>query len=296
MNVKCPYCQALAIPGLRTRDYNQQITTDSFDYFRCAVCDYWFLHPIPDDLGKYYPNSYYAIPSSVARLRQSAERQRYQIETIQKFARGGRLLDIGPGNGAFAYLARQSGFEVQTLEMDGDCCRYLRDVIGVGAIQTDDPAFVLPQLPLQQVITLWHVVEHLRDPWLCLQRAAERLAPGGILLVATPNPQALQFRVFRSRWVHLDAPRHVSLIPAPLLARALTSYGLRPVLVNSNDPGGRALNVYGWRASLVNLSPRRLARAAAWRLGLPLGRLASIAETHGFPGSTYTAIFRNVDG
>jgi protein-L-isoaspartate O-methyltransferase len=277
---------------MRTRDYNRRITSKVFDYYRCATCDLLFLSPVPDDLGKYYPDDYYAIPQSLRRLDQIAERQRYQIDLVQRFVSGGRLLEIGPGFGVFAHLARKSGFEVETIEMDERCCRYLREVVGVGAIQSDDPAGVLQRVEPQQVIALWHVIEHLPDPWLCLQRAAERLTPGGILVIAAPNPQATQFRLFRSRWAHVDAPRHVQLIPARLLVQWLSRCGLEPVLITTNDQGGRGWNTFGWQRSLMNMSCRRPVRFAAWGAGWLIGRLARIVESRDLRGSTYTAIFR----
>lgn len=292
MSLRCPACQGAVDHAYLTYDYNQRITPDEFNYYRCRQCGLIFLDPIPEDLGQYYSQTYYAIPSCLTDLAREATEKRYQIEQVRRFVKSGRLLDIGPGHGAFAYLAKEAGFDVSTIELDATCCRFLRDVVGVSAIQSDNPAEVLPQLEPQDVITLWHVVEHLPDPFPTLTRAAERLTPGGILVIAAPNPQALQFGLFRSRWVHLDAPRHVRLLPAQLLVRRLVGEGLQPVVVTTSDPGGRALNRYGWRASLINLSERRLSRAAGWRLGSPLGFLASPFERSGLQGSAYTAIFR----
>lgn len=253
-----------------------------------------FLSTIPDNLGQYYPSGYYPIPSSTERLDRIAQRQRHRIEIVQRFVSGGRLLDIGPAQGHFVHLAKQAGFKISTIEMDERCCQYLREVVGVDAIQSDDPAAVLPRLAPQQVITLWHVIEHLPHPWLCLQRAADLLEPGGILLVGTPNPEALQFRILRSRWVHLDAPRHVQLIPAQLLADRLASQGLRPLLITSSDKGGQELNVNGWRRSLMNQFTRRPVQVAAWGVGSVIAPLASSAESRDLRGSAYTAVFRKI--
>ena len=61
---------------------------------------------------------------------------------------------------------------------------------------------------------MWHVIEHLRRPWEVIERAAANLQDGGVLAIATPNPRALQFKLLRRRWAHLDAPRHLFLIPS----------------------------------------------------------------------------------
>jgi protein-L-isoaspartate O-methyltransferase len=290
--IPCPLCQQKAPFHFRTQDYNRRITNEEFKYYRCPTCKLVFLAPIPEDLGRYYPDGYYAIPGSVQRLDQIARRQRYQIDLVRKFVSSGPLLEIGPGFGVFARLAKEAGFAVETIEMDGRCCRYLREVVGVEAIQSDDPAKVLQRMEPQQVIALWHVIEHLPDPWLCMRRAAARLEPGGILVIAAPNPHALQFRIFRSRWAHLDAPRHVQLIPASLLVRELVPAGLEPVMITSNDRGGRGWNTFGWQRGLMNLSTRRSVQLAAWGAGWLMSRIASLVEARDLQGSTYTAVFR----
>lgn len=290
--VPCPLGHGDAPLVFRARDENRRITDAAFAYHRCPTCGLLFLSPVPDNLGDYYPADYYTFPRSLDRLDRIAERQRYQIELVQRFVAGGRLLEIGPGFGLFARLAKKAGFAVETIEMDARCCRYLRDVVGVGAIESADPAAVLARLEPQRVIAMWHVVEHLPDPWPCLRRAAEKLAPGGVLLVAAPNPDALQFRVLRSRWPHLDAPRHVQLIPPALLADRLRGHGLTPALITANDPGGRGWNAFGWQRSLMNLAGGRPARAAAWGAGWLIARAAGPIETRDLHGSTYTAIFR----
>ena len=290
----CPVCGQKSPLDFRARDLNWRVSDELFNYYRCPNCELIFLAPLPADLGRYYPSSYYVEPRSLQRVDRIAERQRYQIEMVQRFVPNGRLLEIGPAFGVFAHLAKKSGFEVNTIEMDERCCRFLRDVVGVGAIESDDPADVLPRLEPQQVIAMWHVIEHLPEPWLCLQRAAECLTHGGILLIAAPNPRALQFRLLRSRWPHVDAPRHVQLIPAGLIARELRKAGLVPVSMTTNDPGGRIWNRFGWQRSLMYLSPRPSMHLAARVVGRLIAAVTGVVEGHGMRGSTYTMILQKV--
>lgn len=288
----CPHCGGPATRVLRSRDDNRRVNAYRFAYFRCHRCKLLFLDPIPEDLGQYYPDAYYPMPETLAGLDRIAQRQRHRIELVRRYAPGGRLLDVGAAQGLFAHLAKQAGFEVETIEMDEKCCRYLRDVVGVGVVRSDDPAAVLPGMAPPGVITFWHVVEHLSDPWSSLRRAAALLPPGGVLVVATPNPEALQFRLLGPRWVHLDAPRHVHLIPAPLLAHELAAHDLHPVLTTSDDEGTRAFTMNGWRRSLMNLSRFRPLEVAAAGVGTGIGLVARVAESGGLRGAAYTAVFR----
>ena len=56
---------------------------------------------------------------------------------------------------------------------------------------------------------MYHVLEHLHDPREALSKAYQLLKRGGLLVVAVPNFDSLQARIFRQRWYHLDAPRHL---------------------------------------------------------------------------------------
>ena len=58
------------------------------------------------------------------------------------------------------------------------------------------------------VVTIWHVLEHLDDPGAALERIHSWLRPRGGLLVGVPNLRSLQARLGGDRWYHLDVPRH----------------------------------------------------------------------------------------
>ena len=93
------------------------------------------------------------------------------------------------------------------LEIDPTCVDFLKNVVGVKAIQSSNPAETLASMDEEfDVIVLWHSLEHLPTPWLVIQRAAERLAPGGVLLIAIPNIESYEFSLLGRSWVHLDTP------------------------------------------------------------------------------------------
>jgi len=290
----CPLCGSAAPAHVSALDRNRRTTRDRFDYHRCRECGLVFLWPVPDDLARHYPDDYHFVPASRAQLERLARRFRDRIDLLRRHVSGRRLLEIGPAYGAFAHLAVTGGFDVETIEMDARCCRFLAGVVGARVIESDDPAAAMRSVGQKDAIVLWHVLEHLRDPWGCLGQAAARLVLGGVLLVAVPNPQALQFRIFGGRWAHLDAPRHLSLPPAGLLRDRLGRLGLRTELVTASDPEGRGWDRFGWRWSVANLSGRPALRRPLSLLGLLLAPLAAPWEARGGRGSTYTAVFRKV--
>ncbi len=97
-------------------------------------------------------------------------------------------------------------------------------------------------------VVFWHSLEHLRDAGASLDRAAELLAPGGVVVIAMPNPDSLQAQVFGDRWFALDLPRHLVHVPAKTLLTRLSGLGLEPTRV-SQLRGGQVL--FGWLHGIV---------------------------------------------
>jgi 2-polyprenyl-3-methyl-5-hydroxy-6-metoxy-1,4-benzoquinol methylase len=290
-HITCRVCGGRAIPRMVSMDFNRKLAESEFTYYQCTDCSSLALAAPPADLDRFYPADYYRLPGSRHELAAIAEHERYKLEIIQRFATSGRLVEIGPAVGGFAYLASQAGFSVETVEMDERCCHFLRDVVGVAATQTADARAVLEHSSSLQVIALWHVVEHLTDPMETLEAAARALGPGGILVVAAPNPAAMQFALFRARWAHLDAPRHLQLIPARYIQKRSIEWGLQTALVTATDRGGLGWNAFGWQVSLNNV-------ASTFGLTVPklaakvIGRLARPVERKGLRGAAYTLVLR----
>jgi len=292
MTSPCPHCHASTRLAFQAKDYNRDLSPALFDYYNCARCGLWFLHPIPKDLGQFYPQDYYTIPSSVDHLIAALPSVQFKIEIIQRFARCGRLLEIGPACGDFALLAKRAGFEVDTIEMDPRCCEFLVKQVGVKATCTADTLGALREAGPYDVIAMWHVIEHLTDALETLALASARLNPGGVLVIAAPNPEAFQFRILRGWWTHVDAPRHVVLITLSLLCKYAEKHGLETVWSTTDDEGARGWNQFGWERSLGNMVSGR--RSVCWmqRLGRFLTQMATRWDRQEGHGSTYTVVFR----
>lgn len=288
----CPYCGSAAEYRLTVGDLNRRVTRDAFDYHRCGSCDLMFLRNVPENLGTHYPQDYYYIPRTLQELAQGAAPERYKLDLVRRFRQHGRLIEIGPATGSFALLAKQAGFEVEAIEMDARCCTFLRTVVGVPAIESTDELASLQSCRSADVIALWHVVEHLRTPWELVRIAAERLNPGGILVIAAPNPDALQFSILRSRWVHIDAPRHVTLPSAAFVARVATAAGLQPALLTTRDRGSLGWNRFGWQQFAMTPFANRYLRRAAAMAGRLLGMSMAPLESREGAGTAYTMILQ----
>ena len=134
-----------------------------------------------------------------------------------------RLLDAGAGKGRFVAAANEAGYDAEGLEpapRSGEAAgRWSSRIQQLGLEEAEFEAGSL------DVVTLWHVLEHLHDPRGAVRRIAGWLRPGGGLLVGVPNLDSLQARLGGPYWYHLDVPRHRTHFTARGLCRLLTSLG-----------------------------------------------------------------------
>jgi 2-polyprenyl-3-methyl-5-hydroxy-6-metoxy-1,4-benzoquinol methylase len=287
----CPLCSRPSELHFQSKDFNRKLSKKAFDYYRCPECRVIFISPVPADLGQYYPESYYTLPTSSAELDPMSAPERYKLEIVNRFAAGGRLVEVGPGLGGFAYLAKRGGFEVEAIEMDRRCCNFLNTVIGVHAINSANEREALQQVQPCNVIALWHVIEHLANPAETLEAAARKLLPGGILVIAAPNPDAFQFHVLRQYWPHVDAPRHLMLIPAPVIIKKMEALGFRTLMFTTRDEGTLGWNIFGWDYFFGNMCSLPLIHQALRVVGKMLGTILSPIERREGKGSAYTLVF-----
>ncbi len=257
----CPLCGADSGYAFTAVDRNREISAERFPYNRCSACGTVFLVDPPADLARYYEGEYHRFGADGApewtHNPTLIELEEFRVEMLRRHVQPGTLIDIGAGPGGFTAAAKRAGFDVTAIEMDSRCCEYMQNGLGVRAICSDEPVEQLLALEPARAIALWHVLEHLRDPAEMLATAAARLEPGGVLALGVPNPRSLQFRLLGARWAHLDAPRHLCLMPEAALVSYLRPLGLRPLEATTGDPFGRVCNLHGWAYALRRRPARR---------------------------------------
>jgi SAM-dependent methyltransferase len=186
---------------------------------------------------------------------------------LAELAPPGEVLDVGAGDGTLLDALRAHGRSATGLELV--------------ATRPDIQAADIADIPSDRhyaAIVFWHSLEHLPRPADALARAAELLAPGGVLVIAVPNSDSLQARLFGDRWLALDLPRHLVHLPAKALVRRLRELGLT-ITRTSHLRGGQV--VFGWLHGLVGLLPGHpdlydaIRRAEARRTSLTPARRAA---------------------
>jgi 2-polyprenyl-3-methyl-5-hydroxy-6-metoxy-1,4-benzoquinol methylase len=271
---------------------NQRLAERPFRYTVCPRCGTYSLADPPNDLSPYYPATYYEdIDESLESF--DAALAHGQLELLLPFVSEGRVIDVGPATGAFLRQAQRHGFALAAVERDPRCCEILR-ALGVDVVETTDPAGGLRQLAPADAITMFHVIEHVADPMRLIDVAAEHLRPGGALIVATPNPRSLSFRICGRWWMGVDAPRHLHLLPFDVIRRRAESHGLRLAALTTVDPVGRHCDFHSWTPWADHVTSRlgsRGGQIAGYHLRNAVQYLARPVEGRGLRGSTFTAVF-----
>lgn len=216
-----------------------------FPYYR-GPGGHIFIGEVPANLGDYYEGGYQPIPEDEAQLAQMAQEDAYRLDPVKSLMPEGDFLEIGPWIGLVSYSALKAGYRVHTLEREQRCVDLMNSV-GIKARQTNDPAQALREDDATyDVIGMWHSIEHFPHPWEVIDAAAKRLRPGGVLLIAGPNPESAQMRVLGKNWLHLDAPRHLHFLPAADIERIGRENGLETVERTTDDALGQLLDEHGW--------------------------------------------------
>jgi SAM-dependent methyltransferase len=245
VQVPCVHCGAPGGQGLWTgREHEYDNTTrDEFAFVRCTSCGLVRLDPRPDvsELGRIYPPNYYAYnlvsrePADRGGLTDRAKMRMYQrrlLSLVERLDGAGtiRLLDVGCADGRLLdwYRSCPAGSRLEThgIEMNEAAAAIARErghrVVG-GRFEVDRE---LEAASFDLILAL-HVIEHVDDPDSFARRAAELLAPGGLLVLATPNWDSRDARRFRGHWGGNHFPRHWVLYDEGTLRELASSVGLQ---------------------------------------------------------------------
>ncbi len=207
--VRCNLCGADDHRVVGTRDrYFKPLRT-----VLCAGCGLVFSNPMPRAAGlsEYYEDGYRqhytgaAKPRRVAVLRsfESAHRRRDLLRPL--LHDGTRLLDVGSGGGEFVSYLRQEGVDASGLEPDRSFSEYARGEYDIPVITGNWEDADLGGDRLVDVVTAYHVLEHLRTPLEALRRMHSCLGDGGHLCVSVPdiyNPDGTPYARFHVAHVH----------------------------------------------------------------------------------------------
>ena len=269
--MNCPVClnPSTSRHPFTGRDLLFETTDRTFGFRTCGECRSLFIDPAPreEELAGFYPSRYWwsAASGHLNKLENFYRRiaLRDHLAFVAKAAKAlpnnrnsVRLLDVGCGGATLLGTLRAKGFEVLGFDASPEAAAIAKADHSVEVItgrRLQDASF--PDAAFD-VVTLFHVMEHVPDPRDLLAEVRRILNPGGRAVLQVPNIDSWQFRLFGIRWYGLDVPRHVInyssqsirqlLLDSGFRARRVRHFNLRdnaPALASSAfpslDPVGR---------------------------------------------------------
>lgn len=154
--------------------------------------------------------------------------RRKAVRTVAGLTPRSNVLEVGCATGELLGYLRKRGFQTCGVEPDPPAADFARRHSGA-LVWTGGLDAVPAEVGPFDVIVLWHVLEHLHDLSGSLDTMRHRLAPGGRLVLAVPNPAAADARQYGPQWAAWDAPRHLYHFEPPVMLDLLSRRGFRAV-------------------------------------------------------------------
>ena len=232
---ECPVCEyPRCTPCYRMRDRFFEASSGKFLLFHCRSCGLLFQQEkeISGRLKSFYPPGYWWEEANGSLLE-----RRYR-EWVVRWDQLGfllslipepqncRLLDIGCGAGTFVKLAREAGFDACGLEESEEAAR-IAERNRAGKIFRSSIHELAEQGEQFDVLTLFHCLEHVMEPFRFLRGLQKLLRKPGRIIVQVPNSKSLQARLLGSRWYGFDCPRHIYNYSTVSLMHLLGRVGYR---------------------------------------------------------------------
>ena len=201
----CPVCnQDKFNPFLSCVDYT--VSRETFQIVQCAACGFRFTNPRPDEneIGKYYQAEEYISHSDTSKgivnklyqiVRNHTIKQKVKLinqlvksqKSVRKdsFGEVKSLLDIGCGTGEFLNACKENGWNVTGIEPSEIARKNAEQKYGIKPLP-QEKLFEISERKFN-VITLWHVLEHIYQLDKTIDQIKKIIADNGTLIVAVPN-------------------------------------------------------------------------------------------------------------
>ncbi|MEN9917933.1 MAG: hypothetical protein RL662_369 [Bacteroidota bacterium] len=213
----CPVCSKTSSKkNLDCQDY--LVTQRTFSVYRCSECGFGFTQDFPseNEISAYYDapeyishtdtqkgfiNSLYHLARKIALKSKTKLIHKYAPDTT------GKLLDIGTGTGYFLNAMCQKKWIVTGIEKSEPTRQYAKQKFGLN-IQDSEYLFSIPQ-KTKDVITMWHVLEHIEKLNETMEQLHSVLTDKGALIIALPNKKSFDAEHYKEFWAAYDVPRHL---------------------------------------------------------------------------------------
>ena len=229
---KCPVCNSEDIKNLMIcKDH--LVSGESFAINECRQCTFRFTNPRPADaqLNTYYQskeyishtNKAYSLQHLLYKIVRHYTLQR-KLKLIRSLSKTGKILDLGCGTGDFLNLCSKNGWDIEGVEMDQKAREKSEKLLNV---KIHERLFSVEKENSFQIITLWHVLEHLPDLNKTITHLMKLLTVRGRLVIALPNVDSYDAKKYGNFWAGYDVPRHLYHFNQPTFQRLMRKHNLK---------------------------------------------------------------------
>ena len=201
----------------------------SYDYIRCKRCGLLQILEVPPDISECY---------SGYRLHQQDSKiygffRKVTIGHCYPFieSSGGKILDIGCGNGWYLKEMEKRGWQSFGYEFDAEYAMHLSAQLNIPILSGEESLVSYPGY--FDLITFNFSFEHLLHPRRIFELACKALIKGGSIFISVPNIEGREARLFGDKWFHLDPPRHITFFSQQLLSELFLENGFEAVEVKN---------------------------------------------------------------
>ena len=216
MKKNCPWCESEKSKiHLWLKD--EFLTKKEFQIYECLNCGLLFTEPRPqkERIGDYYKSEeYYShqenkkgfIPKLYETIKSVNQRTKFKMGT--KGMKKGTILDIGCGAGDFLHTMETKGWKTIGIEPSEDAKTIAKKRMKGELFEPEE----INQIPNESIdlITMWHVLEHVDDLKNEITQLERLLRKGGRLVLALPNFKSHDAQYYKEYWAAYDVPRHLN--------------------------------------------------------------------------------------
>lgn len=228
-------------PSCGSKDFSHHVTTadyfltkEEFDVEKCNQCGLLFTNPIPkpEEIGKYYASEkYYSHPQKTFSplgslynfIKYLNLRSKYNI-IAQTFPTG-TLLDIGCGSGDFLKFAKKQGWNVSGIEPNSSARKFASQQTGENILLPEQSHLLVENS--FDVITMWHVLEHVLDLHTQLSTIKNLAKQNASIIIALPNHDSFDGNKYKKHWAAWDVPRHLYHFNKKSVQQLFSKFGFK---------------------------------------------------------------------
>ncbi len=241
------------------------LKVNRFNLLRCCNCGLVYLNPRPPEeaIKRFYLKDY--LREGMEIRGKSVEYTEYlknedlrfslaikRLKRMEKFKIPGRLLDVGCATGIFLKAARERGWETWGVEINPVMAEYGRKKYGINIYCGELHQANFPQR-FFDVVTCWHVLEHLPHPRETLEEINRVLKSGGLLAIETPNLESPWAKWKGASWTYFTPPEHLYYFSTSTLCRLVRETGFKVREVRCKKENLPWFFPYGKRKTLLQL-------------------------------------------